>query len=329
LVAKRLAVLDADALRPVVELLAFDMHPGPEAWQVGRVQIRSYDGSGKFSRYWPADVTSISGNLEWREFTDVIPLPEERGRTFFIAYNAAVSGVMGLRNVRIEGLEERPVFVLVKYALIFLWVVAAVVFGGILVRGRKRLVSTYCFLFMAVIAFAGTLTPQPYFGQMMKPVEGAARSMVSITGTADAGHHEAAAKPSDSPTSGAESSTRQPDGARPKVGVGSSRQLPYVPPRGVFHDITLKQVGHFAVFFLLAVFAGFAFRPAPVRVILWYLGIFAISTEALQFFLITRSSQLLDVAVDVVGVAAGCGISALAWRLIGRRRAIALDRVPR
>jgi hypothetical protein len=328
-VARRLTVPDADALRPVVELRAIDMLPGSEAWQVGRIEIRSYDRGGKFNRYWPKIITSVSGNLNWREFTDVIPLPEAPGRVYFVAYNAAVSGVMGLRNVRIAGLEERPAFGLVKYALIFLWGVVAVILGWVLVWERKRHVSTYCFLFLAMIALAGILAPQPYFGQLMKPVEEAARSMASITSTAGADHYEVITKRRDSPTAGPESSPPEPDGSRREVGVDSSYQAPYVSPGRAFHGVTLKQAGHFAVFFLLAVFASFVFRPAPVRTIVWYLGIFAISTETLQYFLITRSSQSLDVVVDIVAVAAGCGISALAWRLIGRGRAIASDHVPR
>ncbi|MFQ5466607.1 MAG: VanZ family protein, partial [Kiloniellaceae bacterium] len=195
-------------------------------------------------------------------------------------------------------------------------------------------------------ALAGTLTPQPQFGRLTAPIEaglrnwlrapppappaeqqdqvtnnGSAAATSGVTGEAAGGASAAdRARPA---TSSAES--RAAAGAHPGANPARrandrSGSLVRPPPEpAAWSGPSLKQVGHFAVFTLLALAAFVAYGSVHPAAIAGYLLVFALATETMQLFLITRSARAMDLAVDGAGIL-------LAWAALAALRAVSRGR---
>jgi hypothetical protein len=295
-----------DALRPSLEVMATDLVPAAEKSRGGRVQVWTFDGTGRFLWYWPKDVISLSGDQDWRTVGATIPLAEEVAAAYLVIYNAADSGDIAVRGIRVAGLEERAAFRIARILLLAAWIAAAAWGAAALLRAAPGGRLRYALLAAALATLAGILTPQPHFKILVAPIESAANALLA-----------------------AETPHVAPPGTtgHPTVGQAAPDPTPYGPggpPTGLdgaARAIGLKTAGHFAAFAMLTILAVLAFPgAAPVRTAA-YLVLLAAASESLQRFLITRSSQGLDLAADVAGIILATGAVFLLRRLLRSRPA--------
>lgn len=309
-----------DGVRVVVEAKADRMVPGPERWQTGRVQINSYDAQGRLLWYWPRDVVEVSGDTGWRHVETVIATTGDLGAVFVLIYNGALSGVMTIRDLDVAGVVERPAFAVLRAILIAAWALLGLCATRALVRGRRHLAARALLLALAAVALLGTLTPQPYFQRASVPIESLARSWLTpsvvgvVTSSSESGEVATEVAPLADGASSNELDAASRDAAPPAEGT-SERLNRRGRPEPKAYEPTFKQAGHFAVFAALAIALVWAFPEVPLLVRAIYLLVFALVTECLQLFLITRGASLADLAVDLAGIALASGLFALVRRV--------------
>lgn len=298
---------DVDALRAAVQLKTQGMRPGPEGWQKGRAQVASYDVAGRYLWYWPNDVATLSGNSDWLGFDAVIPTSADLKAVFLVVYNGALSGVMSTRAVRVSGLKERPAFTVLRYALIAAWMLAGLWLGRAFLRRGGMTAAKALVLGLSFVALAGTLLPQPAFQRTSAPAEALLRSWLSPEGEGTRVADRDLAGSARAAPSAAAASPGAP--ARSTLVEADSSRLGF------------KELGHFAVFALLSLAAFMAYPAVPGGVRLMYLAVFALATESLQLFVVTRSARLSDLAVDLSAIVLVGGAIALLRRIRAAARA--------
>ncbi|RMD65019.1 MAG: hypothetical protein D6826_01075 [Alphaproteobacteria bacterium] len=315
---------DIDAVRVTLELEAEDLRPGPAEWQVGRAQVLSVDRRGRFLWYWPHDIALVRASQPWRGYETVIPRSDDVAVMYLMIYNGARTGVLSARAVRAEALHERPLFVALRSVVILAWVGVAMWSACLVARARLRPIVRVLLLGTAGLAVIGAVLPQPQLAHLTAPVEATLSAWLAppqpsvpaaVSGTSASG----------SPLSGEPPAQPTPR-PRPSVPRPSVPRAADAAPAGLLTTligaarIGLKQVGHFAVFALLALIALGAVPPRRWLAVLALLVTFALTTEALQLFVITRSARLVDVAIDSGGLLSGVAAAAVLGRITAAAR---------
>lgn len=279
----------SDALRIHVQGRAEQITPGPSRWQAGLVQVWHFDAAGGFLWYWPKSVASLSGDAGWETFEAVIPVTRDVAASHLAIANVALSGTLLVREVAVAALKERWTSAIASAVLIALWAFAAIWVCRAVLRARSVLAARVFIVALGAITLAAVITPQPYFERASAPVHSFIRAIVTPPeqGPAQAGIRAG------------EAAHGAPRVAQDGLPVRFSRS------EEDHFRIGFKDAGHFAVFFLLAVAAAAAYPQAGSVVTVLYLAIFALATECLQLFPITRSPSLSDLAIDVFGVVVG------------------------
>lgn len=278
--------------------------PGREGWETGRIQVNSFDSQGRYLWYWPGLVADVSGTTDWRPFREVIPVTGDLTAAYLVIYNGAQSGVMSVRNLQVAGAVERPAFAVLRPILIVSWALLGLWGAWLLVRTRRRAVPRAALLGLMAAALAGILTPQPYLGYVSAPIEDLIKSVLV---------HPAVPTPTAQDDAAETRGTTDRENGRAET----TRTLPASREAGAF-ELSLKQAGHFAVFACLVVALGWAFPHLSGFAPGFYLLLFAVATESLQLFLITRSARMIDLAIDAAGILVGLGALTLLRRLTGR-----------
>lgn len=326
-----------DALRLRFRAAGESLMPGDEPWQAARAQILSFDRGGQLLWYWPSRVIRFAGHRPLGPVSAVVPIGPDIAAAILVIYNGADSGVMRVGPVGVSHLVERPVFAALRYGLVLAWGLAGLWIAGAVLRRAANLPMAAVFLGTLLLALAGTLTPQPTFRELSAPVEAWALTLANVL-----------FKPRPEPTLEPAPPVRvleqaepdemapRPEGSAPKMRGAETPAPPSEtaratpPPSGITvvappaepgYPFSFKQVSHFAMFLLLGL-AGFsAFPRAPWLGRLACLAGFAAVTEALQWFVVTRGSQLSDLAVDAAGLLlAGALVAAGEWALARVRR---------
>ena len=334
-----------DAVRARVELKATGLEAGRDSWQQGRVQIYGHDARGGFVWYWPKDVATIAGTTRWRSFEAIVPAGAQVPYMRALIYNGGRAGLLEARGVRIVALRVRPVFAWLRGLVGLAWGALGLWAGWTLLAAPGRPAYRGATLAFAVVALAGTLTPQPQFGRLTAPIEAGLRDWLRPAPPAAEPRDRlpksestvATAGPAATPAeSRATARARRGAGAGAGEGAGEGadagadrgaddRSGPSArPPRepAAWSGPSLKQAGHFAIFTLLALAAFVAYGSVHPAAIAGYLLVFALATETMQLFLITRSARAMDLAVDGAGIL-------LAWAALaalGALRAVARGR---
>jgi len=301
--ARLVPVAGTDALRITLDAGGRALEDGEETWQRAQVQLLSFDANGRFLWYWPKTVAALSGDQPFRNVSAIVPLSPEVEFIRLAIYNGARSGELRVGPPRVEALAERPAFAALRWALMVAWVVYGAWIALALARRAAGPVRAGLLLGVGLIALFGALMPQPAFRTMSAPVRAAALSL------ADAIFAPSPAPVLQPPPEAA------PGEAAPPSPEAPARQLVLAPVAPeTDYPFSFKQLSHFAMFFLLGLAAVAAFPRTPRTAVLVCLGAFAVATEALQSFVVTRTGSLADLATDAAGFAlAALAIAAAAW----------------
>lgn len=333
-------------LRITADLKIEGLRIGHDQWKRVGLIIISLGESLRTIGYWPKRVFTLDEDQDWRGESQVFPLHESTEGFRLILYNAALDGRVWLRRIELVPLYERELFVGLRYLLGVLW---AALFGlcawALLgLDGRKAPKAALVLLFG--VATAAIIMPQPHYGRIVHLVEGIAtdlttQEMWSPTQDDERGAQEqgspdepepepepelepepeAEADPEPEPSSPggqpgvqAEDQTATQAEPAPRRGaelrIGSNRRE----DSWLFEWLSFKEIAHFSMFLLLALLSLWIFRRGHRLAVLVFLLLYAVSTEFLQLFIATRSTSILDLLVNTLGIATGA-LAHLIWQL--------------
>ncbi len=318
---------NAEFVRANVDVLAERIVPGLEPWQVARVLVLSFDFQARMLTHWPKEVASLSGDSDWSDRQLIVPTAGEVAQLRLVAYNAATSGTIGIRNLSAEQLTERPIFVAFRIGLLLVWVAVGIWCLATLFRAPGRAILKVMTVTVVALIVASALVPQPRFDQLTRPAHD---WLAAISGPvlASAGTQLSGA------TTGAEVNPPPGVSGAGKAGSGSQdRQsnandrlsisaLTIAVPEGQQVSVgttlvTFEELIHFSSFAILAALILLTYQAVPLTVAVGFPLLAAAATECLQLFLVTRSFEWQDLLVDWVGVAVGAAI-AVAWMTVRR-----------
>ncbi|MGE3934440.1 MAG: VanZ family protein [Rhodospirillaceae bacterium] len=295
----------ASHVRVSVEAKAEGLRDTAAPWQKVRVILYNFAADGRHLSYLPHMVAEIDGPGDWRRFGLVTPVPREVASHRLIAFNGAEDGRLVLRNLAVDSVTERDYFVVLRLALVALWIVAGAWVAYPLVRRPPagfalRIALAACLL----IAVAG-LTPQPEWSRAIGGAVGMARQTAGAARDAVLGPRDRA--PARAPAQAAGSSAiPRADGLIPVPGDRAVREQL---DGGVFHiwppKVGTGPVAHFFGFAVAGFLLSLGLRSAPRHHVLWYLLLLALATELLQSFHFSRATELEDLAMNAAGIAVG------------------------
>jgi len=322
-------------IRVALDARVENLVAGSEPWQVAGARLRGARAGHWLDPYWPSEVARLEGTTPWRRFEAVFPVQPEAESLRLLLYNAGVSGVLSVRDIAIDALAERPLARVARWLLVALWIAgAAWAAGPAIARGRKR-PAGLATLATGALILGFVLTPQPELANTV-----AALSSDIDRAIAWAGESAAPASPEtdrQSTMATRKNRDRGTDQARAadQAAPRANNALPAPAPRaaqgpvrtsvGQLAKTTVlglgpQDVGHFLAFATLAFLAFRAFPEIARRHLLVYLVTGALASEVAQSFLVTRTTQLSDAALNMGGIVVG-GLAFIAWQRAWRRAA--------
>jgi len=287
---------------------------GTEPWRVAGARLRGARANRWLDPYWPSEVTRLEGTTPWRRFEAVFPVQPEAETLRLLLYNAGVSGVLLVRDLAVDALAERPLARIARWLLAFLWIMgAAWAAGPAIMRARER-PAGLATLATGALILGLVLTPQPELADTVAALStdvdrAIAWAGESPTPTAAGPDREAAARTK------SVMPTPAPRLAQGPVRTGVGRLA-----KTTIAGLGPQDIGHFLAFATLAFLAFRAFPEIARRHLLVYLATGALASEVAQSFLVTRTTQLSDAALNTGGIAVG-GLAFIAWRWAWRRAA--------
>lgn len=287
---------------------------GKSWWRQAGVILLGLDIRGARMNYWPSEIALLSGSSNWQRYEAIIPTSAVMRRLQLFIFNGATSGVMDIKNLQIDAVEEALWSRTAKLGLIALWsIIGLWILLPLCICYRKDLpagLSIVAFLVM----ITGALTPQPFLSETSGPALEKVATFVAPKPANEAADKE--------PTN--ETKTEKPpktskDKKKPKQAIAPVvSKAPRAAIQGAITGGGSAYTAHFVSHVVLAVLVFFAFPSAPWWRLIGYLLIAAATTEVLQMFVITRSAGLDDGLANLVGVA--CGILFYSvWRAVHRK----------
>jgi len=314
----------ASFVRVSVEAKAEGLMAGPAPWQQTRIMLYNFDADGRHLSYLPHAVAAISGPGDWTRYDLVTPVPREVAGHRLIAFNGGDDGTLILRNLAVDSVTERGLFVALRLALAAAWLAAIPWIVYPLVRrlppgAALRAGLAAC----ALIAVAG-LTPQPEWSRALGAATGLARQTAGAARDALIGTPDPAA-------AAAPALAAEPIRALPRadglIAVPGDRAVREHLDGGVFHiwppKIGTGPVAHFLGFAVAGFLLAVGLRTLPRHHVLWYLFLLALATELLQSFHFSRATELDDLAMNTAGIAAGVAAAAGLLALAAAARPLA------
>ncbi len=304
---------DVDHVRISSDVRFEGIVPGPERWQQGNLLFWSFDIEGNHLWYWPQKIVAGSDDNDWQDYELRVPIIDTVKFARLVAFNAGRSGTMCVRELQVEGLHEKSVFAFLRYGLALAWCLVGIfaVFAIVQTRGSHLLKVAFCTTAFAVLA--GIITPQPYYAVIANPIETVLYLLISKNDDTATLKQQAEAIARIESPSGAGERTAPGDPSAP--GLEDMIDKP-AEIRGaedwIERFFSFKGLAHGGGFWLLAFLACITFRETPLGALTVFLIVAVVSSEAMQLFLATRSSEWLDLMIDATGVFLGIGGGALA-----------------
>ena len=320
-------------IRVALDARAENVVAGAEPWRIAGVRLRGARAGRWLDPYWPSEVARLEGDTPWRRFEAVIPVQPGAETLRLILYNAGVSGVLSVRDLALDALAERPLARIARWLLAFLWILgAAWAVAPAIARARKRPAGLATIATGALI-LGLVLTPQPELSNTIAALStdadraiawaeaGAGENPAPARANADRGAAETARPSNDRGNDRGDDRTRAQNAAptsafrtpAPRAARGPVRASVGRLARTTIAGLGPQDVGHFLAFTLLAFLAFGAFPEVARRHLLVYLATGALASEVAQSFLVTRTTQLSDAALDTGGVVIGW-LAFIAWR---------------
>lgn len=284
-------------------------------WRQAGIILFGLDNKGARMTYWPSKIALLSGSSDWQRYEAVIPTSATMRRLQLFVLNGGTSGVMEIRNLQIDAVEEARWSRVTRAILISLWLLIGLwILVPLSIRYRKNLFAS-----LSIIAFlvmiAGALTPQPFLSETSDP---ALKKVASLLATPP---------PDEAPEIEPKNETKAgkpPEASKDrKLSNKKVAPKPGISPRSALQGAITGGGGaytaHFVSHFALTLLLLYAFQATPWWRLIGYLLLAAATTEVLQMFIITRSAGLNDGLANLGGVAAGF-LLYVCWRQLRNRK---------
>ena len=278
-----------DAIRVRAQVRAENLVRGEHAYSQGRVLLGFVDRTGKSRWDWPHTAGTVEDTTPWQDISHRFLVPEEAVSARVLLLNHGRSGRFSIRSVSVVPMRLNPRTPLVFAGWGFAWAA-----GALFSIRRLRLLTRpggRALLLVAMVLVTGMLLSERTLAAVSI---GARRLVARLEWPA------AAASPATKPAS-----------------EKSSETAPMKPPAPARDDradsertFDLHRTAHFTIFAWLALAAAncFGFRGARGggRIEgLAALVLFAAAAEQLQWLTLSRNARFADIAVNLLGLAAG------------------------
>jgi hypothetical protein len=306
-------------IRVGADIKLINVAPGNLWWEQAGIILRSKNKKNQKIKFWPKTVISLSGARDWTRYERVIPVPGNARNMQLVIFLDGHSGAMEVSNISLDAVAPSAWFQVTEYALIVAWALIGLwVVAPLLSSAPRKIVALFALsTFLATLVTV--LTPQPTLSITTARTINASIALVqSIAPKRDVTFPDASEQKSVRTTDAA------PDEPRSKKAVARKKKtvIPFNREFTRLVGMTPKQftagggsgfshvVSHAAFSFLVAL----AFPLATPLLLITALSLAAVTTETLQLFVVTRSSNLEDLGMNILGVFIGLAII-FAWRL--------------
>lgn len=323
-------------LRVAVDVRTEGIVPGWQFWQRAGVFLYSVSRQNRRIWYWPYEITLIEGTSDWRRYTAVIPVSADAGYMQLFLFNASEAGSMYARNLTVEAVTENGLMRAAWWGLMAAWFVFGSVVLVIVLRRRRTILSLVTCA-GAVAILVSLVWPQPDLSIMQRTalrtaLIAAHTAVNALRSTSEDMQEEQSVTMSDedaepSGDDGADAPESAPDdgedaGDHTAMGdegtMGASFDL---------FDLHSTTLAHLFVFLVLAVFARLAFRRDDAAYLLVALMAFALASEVIQGFTITRTVELEDGVYNAFGAIIGLLATSAGLAVLARFKPHRSDKV--
>jgi hypothetical protein len=272
---------------------------GAKWWKQAGVILRNLDARGRKITFWPYKVAQMSGTDDWRRYTATLPVSERAKRMQLFFFLDGHAGSMDVTNITVDGLVPTAWAPFGTWALIAAWGFLGLWIFTPLVFADARNILVYLALAAFCATLVAVLTPQPLLyntttqafqtvSSMLKPSVERPHSVV-VRDTSKTATPKVS-KPLASPS-------RRSSSSRPfKIANMTPQEIISGGGAAMSHIVSHAAFAFFTILAFSAASRGLVFAS---------LFIAAAITEALQTFVITRSTNWDDFAMNLTGVAVG------------------------
>jgi VanZ family protein len=247
---------------------------GESSWHRARLSLVSRDTSGKSLWNYPHQIDIPLTTDGWQTFSQVFLVPSEAVEVVAGMEIIRATGTMHVQNMSLASAKEHPWFTIAANILLFIWGVAFLWVGIILLRTFQSPVAKVALGVASGLIFFGVWMPAWMKNLALDIVQEKYSLFITYLSAV-------------------------------LTGANSQHQIasyPLIPP---------DKFGHFILFSLLAFICRRGRPNGSIQVLLINLMLFAATTEVLQFFAFSRSPRIVDWIIDVSGVLSGLALSML------------------
>lgn len=289
---------------------------GPMWWDRAGILIYSIDSRGKRIPFWPSTVALPEASDGWRHYEAVIPVAPSAQRMDLYLFMGARHGVVAIRNLTVNGLENANWFAAARTVLAAGWVAAGLWVVIPLFASQWRRVTAGLALFVFLGTLAGVLAPQPELSQFLYGIRGVIDRSTRALSVPVVRQAPAPIPAPDSPAEGPDAAdtdrdTGPRDALQDDIQTGTSARIIGAMPQALTRD-SGAYAAHFSVHAALAFLILLTFRRTPFAVLFGYLLLTGASTEIIQYFVTTRTVNQSDGALNMAGIVSGA-FAGLAW----------------
>lgn len=314
-------------LRIGAEIRLEDLHPGRQPWQRAVLNLDSFSAARAKMNYWPHEIANLSGANGWQTVNRVLPVPKSAKSMRLVAFMGAPQGRMAIRNISVRAVRETTLSRWLGQALLAGWLLAGAWCLAPLLR-RPLITPARAMMLVAGLAvLAGALAPQPQLGQAVtqaRQLSDTALKAIRAAALPDKGAEVAVTGPQTGVGGKAVKITR---GRPASVGKPHGKAGKTIAPPRPAAPLGLAQehLGHLAAYLILSALALAVYGRRALAQVVTGLCLFAIASEALQSFVVTRDAEWADLAYNGLGIVTGCAFAMIAHalfsRFLGRRKA--------
>lgn len=272
------------------EISTENVVPGVKSWHTARLILVGRTAEGKSVWGTKHVLEHLTGSTVWRGYASVFRIPDNATEAVMAVQLLRATGVIRVRNIRLTPVVERTGFWLVAYVLLAFWAIALAWIGASLFIGTKSYISSGMAALVTMAIAAGALMPGTLKQEILEFAWAEYGDMLSAL----------------------------------SAGIGRAEGLTWGEPE--FFHVNTSQIGHFALFFVLALLMRFARRQDRGVYQFIALLLFGAIIEVLQFYVVDRQPTLIDWAFDSGGILLAFIVSALLALVAGKSPAEANDR---
>ena len=293
-------IRETDAFRVSLHATASGVRKGKKGWNMPRAVFCYYDKNNKGMFSIPHQIFSAGKDRSWKTHVAFFPVPSAAVNARLYLQNLGRFGTLRVDDISITPVRARSSAPWCKTFFGLLWFIAAALSTMALQLWKRRFGWLICATILLILI--GVLLPGAVLDGALQQ---AYQKIHTLRATISP--PEITAAPSGQPV-------------LPKPSAPPEEKPPLFTGKEVFDHVHF--VGHFILFSLLALLSAlswFSAKPSLRLALALFAGLtlFAGATEVLQFITSDRHASLIDLGIDLIGMAI---VILLAFLIAGLRQ---------